>query len=73
MYKRQALGYADKEWAKAVSEQANTLPHVSNLYYSQPDGDVAKMLCERTGFKKVMFANSGAEANDCLLYTSRCV
>ena len=25
-----ALGYADKEWAKAVSEQANTLPHVSN-------------------------------------------
>lgn len=59
-----ALGYADKEWAKAVSEQANTLPHVSNLYYSQPDGDVAKMLCERTGFKKVMFANSGAEANE---------
>lgn len=59
-----ALGYGDEAWAKAVSEQAKTLPHVSNLYYSQPDSDVAKMLCERTGFKKVMFANSGAEANE---------
>lgn len=66
-----ALGYADEEWADAVAKQARMLPHVSNLYYSQPDSDVAKLLCERTGFSKVFFANSGAEANEGAIKVAR--
>lgn len=65
------LGYADEGWAEAVSAQAHTLQHVSNLYYSQPDGEVAEMLCEYTGFSKVFFGNSGAEANEGALKVAR--
>ena len=65
------LGYADEGWAEAVSAQAHTLQHVSNLYYSQPDGDVAELLCEYTGFSKVFFGNSGAEANEGALKVAR--
>ena len=66
-----SLGFSDKGWADAVSEQAHTLQHISNLYYSQPDSDVAQMLCEYTGFSKVFFGNSGAEANECALKIAR--
>ena len=66
-----SLGFADQGWADAVSEQAHTLQHISNLYYSQPDGDVAQKLCEYTGFSKVFFGNSGAEANECALKIAR--
>lgn len=58
------LGYADKGWADAVSEQAHKLQHTSNLYSIQPDVEVAEKLCEYTGFSKVFFGNSGAEANE---------
>ena len=58
------LGYADKGWADAVSEQAHKLQHTSNLYSTQPDVEVAEKLCEYTGFSKVFFGNSGAEANE---------
>lgn len=66
-----ALGYADEEWAMAVAKQAMTLPHVSNLYYSKPDTEVARILCEKTGFKKMFFANSGAEANEGAIKVAR--
>lgn len=66
-----ALGFADEEWAAAVAQQAKTLPHVSNLYYSQPDSDVAKLLCERCGFTNMFFANSGAEANEGAIKVAR--
>lgn len=59
-----SLGFCDKGWIKAVSEQLNTLQHISNLYYTKPCSDVAKVLCERTGMKKVFFSNSGAESNE---------
>lgn len=65
------LGYADEGWAEAVSAQAATLQHVSNLYYSEPDGEVAEILCEYTGFSKVFFGNSGAEANEGALKVAR--
>ena len=58
------LGYADKGWADAVSEQAHKLQHTSNLYSTQSDVEVAEKLCEYTGFSKVFFGNSGAEANE---------
>lgn len=65
------LGYADDGWVEAVSKQAATLQHTSNLYYTQPDGEVAEILCKHTGFSKVFFGNSGAEANEGALKVAR--
>lgn len=66
-----SFGIADDEWIKAVSEQLTKLQHTSNLYYTEPCAILAKMLCERTGFKKVFFSNSGAEANECAIKAAR--
>ena len=59
-----SLGFGHEEWVKAVCEQATNLQHVSNLYYSKPDTQVAEKLCQMTHFSKMFFANSGAEANE---------
>lgn len=59
-----SLGFCDQGWIKAVTEQLNTLQHISNLYYTKPCIEAAKLLCERTGMKKVFFSNSGAESNE---------
>lgn len=59
-----AFGIADNEWKKAVIEQLDNLQHVSNLYYTSPCAKLAKLLCDKTGMKKVFFSNSGAEANE---------
>lgn len=66
-----ALGYADAGWTKAVADQAGRLQHVSNLYSTMPDVEVAEKLCEYTGFSKVFFGNSGAEANEGALKIAR--
>ena len=47
-------------WVRAVADQAATLQHTSNLYYTAPDGKLAKKLCRRTGLDAVFFGNSGA-------------
>ena len=65
------LGACDKEWADAVSAQLHTLQHTSNLFYTQPCARLAAKLCEASGMKKVFFANSGAEANECAIKTAR--
>ena len=65
------LGYCDDGWTKAVSEQAGTLQHISNLYYSPLQTELAKKLCNITGFSKVFFCNSGAEANECAIKLAR--
>lgn len=65
------FGIADDEWIGAVTEQLNTLQHISNLYYTSPCARLAEMLCERTGMKKVFFSNSGAEANECAIKAAR--
>lgn len=59
-----AFGIADDEWKEAVIEQLDKLQHTSNLYYTAPCAELAKLLCEKTGMKKVFFSNSGAEANE---------
>lgn len=66
-----AFGIADKVWADAVTKQLNTVQHMSNLYYTEPCAKLAQLLCEKTGFKKVFFANSGAEANECAIKAAR--
>ncbi len=59
-----SLGFCDSGWVDAVTKQLNTLQHISNLYYTEPCANAAKLLCEKTGMKKVFFSNSGAESNE---------
>ncbi|MCR5829594.1 MAG: acetylornithine/succinylornithine family transaminase [Lachnospiraceae bacterium] len=66
-----SFGICDDEWKKAVIDQIDSVTHTSNLYYSSPQAKLAKLLCERTGMKKVFFANSGAEANECAIKVAR--
>ncbi|MBQ8623361.1 MAG: aspartate aminotransferase family protein [Oscillospiraceae bacterium] len=66
-----AFGLCDDEWVKATSQQLATLQHMSNLYYTEPCAKLAKLLCEKTGLKKVFFGNSGAEANECAIKVAR--
>ena len=66
-----AFGIADPQWLSAVTEQAGRLQHVSNLYYTEPCAQLAKLLCEKTGMSKVFFCNSGAEANECAIKYAR--
>lgn len=66
-----SFGIADSEWKMAVTAQLDAVQHMSNLYYTEPCADLAKELCTRTGLKKVFFANSGAEANECAIKVAR--
>ena len=65
------LGYADEGWIAAVTAQARKLAHISNLYYSPVQAQLAEMLCQITGFGRVFFANSGAEANEGIIKLAR--
>lgn len=65
------FGACDPKWTAAVTAQLNTMGHTSNLYYTAPQAKLAKLLCKRTGMKKVFFGNSGAEANECALKVAR--
>ena len=66
-----AFGIADDAWVAAVTEQLGKLQHMSNLYYTEPCAMLAKMLCKRSGMKKVFFCNSGAEANEGAIKAAR--
>ncbi len=66
-----AFGVADDIWQQAVADQMALLPHACNLYYTSPQAELAKLLCEKTGMKKVFFGNSGAEANECAIKVAR--
>ncbi len=66
-----AFGNGDDVWKEAVIAQLGKVQHTSNLYYTEPCAKLAKLLCERTGMKKVFFGNSGAEANECAIKAAR--
>ncbi len=66
-----AFGIADEAWQAAVTQQLSQVQHMSNLYYTAPCAKLARLLCERTGMKKVFFGNSGAEANECAIKVAR--
>lgn len=65
------FGTADDSWRAAVKNQLDKLQHTSNLYYNETVATAAKMICERTGYSKVLFCNSGAEANECAIKLAR--
>ncbi len=66
-----AFGIADEAWQAAVNEQLGKVQHMSNLYYTEPCARLAELLCTKTGFQKVFFSNSGAEANECAIKVAR--
>lgn len=66
-----SFGIADDAWQSAVIGQISKVQHMSNLYYTDPCVELAQMLCEKTGMKKVFFSNSGAEANECAIKVAR--
>lgn len=66
-----SLGYCDVGWVNAVTKQAGTIQHMSNYFYSEQASNLAEKLCNLTGFSKVCFGNSGAEANECAIKLAR--
>jgi len=65
------LGHAHPGVSKALSMQAGTLFHVSNLYYTIPQVDLAYWLAENSFADRVFFCNSGAEANEAAIKLAR--
>ncbi len=66
-----SLGHAHPEVTEAISKQAATLVHTSNLYRTQPQAQLAERLVKLTGPGKVFLCNSGAEANEGLIKLAR--
>ena len=69
----QGVGHAHPKVVEAVREQMGVLNHCSNLFYNEKAGLLAKKLVELAEFDggKCFFANSGAEANECLIKLAR--
>ncbi len=65
------FGINDASWREAIVAQLLKYQHCSNLYYSEPAAELARMLCHRTKAAKVFFSNSGAEANECAIKAAR--
>ena len=65
------LGHSHPGVSKAITEQASTLLHTSNLFSITHQENLAKKLCELTGMDGVFFGNSGAEANEAAIKLTR--
>ncbi len=66
-----ALGHSHPGWLEALQGQSRKLTHVSNLYYSEPQIDLAHRLVESSFADRVFFSNTGAEANEAALKFAR--
>ena len=66
-----SVGHSHPKVVEAIREQAGTLTHVSNLFYTEPQAILAERLHDLLGWGKVFFSNSGAEANECALKLAR--
>jgi predicted acetylornithine/succinylornithine family transaminase len=66
-----SLGHAHPEITRALTEQSRKLIHVSNLYYTKPQGQLAKRIVDHIAPGRVFFCNSGAEANEGLFKLAR--
>ena len=65
------LGHAHPKVSEALSKQADILLHVSNLYYTEPQIELACRLTESSFADRVFFCNSGAEANEAAIKLAR--
>ena len=66
-----SLGYCNQAWADAVCEQVRKIQHTSNLFYHAPQAELSEKLCAMSGYEKMFFGNSGAEANECAIKLAR--
>ncbi|MCX7930302.1 MAG: acetylornithine transaminase [Chlorobi bacterium] len=66
-----ALGHGHPRILDAVRTQIERYMHVSNLYYQEPQIALAEMLCQRTGYRAVVYSNSGAESWEAALKLAR--
>jgi predicted acetylornithine/succinylornithine family transaminase len=66
-----SLGHSSPVVQRALAEQSARLIHISNLYYSIPQLELAQLLIDNSPFDKVFFCNSGAEANEAALKLAR--
>ena len=66
-----SIGIAPKEWSDAVYAQLNKIQHISNYYYSEPTSILAEKIVKASGAKKVIFQNSGGEANEVAIKVAR--
>jgi acetylornithine/N-succinyldiaminopimelate aminotransferase len=65
------LGHSHPHWVKKIQEQSNTLTHCSNLFSIPEQVSLAERLVQKIGDGKILFCNSGAEANEALIKLSR--
>lgn len=65
------LGHCHPHVVAAISSQAQELIHVSNLYYTRPQAELARELVEHSAGDRIFFANSGAEANEAAIKLAR--
>ncbi|PWA76007.1 aminotransferase class-III, Pyridoxal phosphate-dependent transferase [Artemisia annua] len=66
-----ALGHGDADWVQAVTHQANLLAHVSNIYHTLPQVNLAERLVASSFADRVFFCNSGTEANEAAIKFAR--
>ncbi len=66
-----SLGHSHPQIIAAVKNQIRTLTHVSNLYYTEPQAQLAKLLVDHSFADRVFFCNSGAEANEAAIKLAR--
>lgn len=65
------LGHSHPAVVRALSEQAATLIHTSNLFYSRPMIELARLLVEQSGLHRAFFCNSGTEAVEAAIKLAR--
>src|SRR5690349_15045858 len=65
------LGHGHPDLVQAIQRQAAQLIHTSNLYYTEPQVQLAKTLVELSFADRVFFCNSGAEANEAAIKLAR--
>jgi len=66
-----SLGHSSPLVTRVLEEQSRRLVHVSNLYYTRPQVELARLLVENSFADRVFFCNSGAEANEAALKLAR--
>lgn len=66
-----SLGIAPDAWIEAVHSQLCKIQHISNYYYSEPTAVLAQKLVKASGASKVIFQNSGGEANEAAIKAAR--
>jgi len=66
-----ALGHGHPDWLEALQKQGQRLTHVSNLFHTEPQVELARRLVESSFAERVFFSNTGAEANEAALKFAR--